>query len=84
MVELALHKIGYHQKVERIYQLLEAESSALTRTTRSRRTAQLGRSTCPYGDGLVTLIECRIHKQPRGVTWIDEFIGRRLRFGVRL
>jgi hypothetical protein len=49
-----------------------------------KRSGAVLAGACPYGDGLVTLIECRIHKQPRGVTWIDEFIGRRLRLGVRL
>ena len=29
-------------------------------------------------DGLKNLIECRLHKEPQDVTWIEELIGRRL------
>ncbi len=28
-------------------------------------------------DGQLTLVECRIHKEPQDVTWIEELIGRR-------
>ena len=29
-------------------------------------------------DGLINLIECRLHKKPQDVKWIEELIGRRL------
>ena len=29
-------------------------------------------------EGSLTLVECRIHKEPQDVTWIEELIGRRI------
>src|ERR1700682_3606049 len=29
-------------------------------------------------DGKLTIVECRIHKEPQDVTWIEALIGRRM------
>lgn len=33
-------------------------------------------------DGLLTLVECREHKSPQDVKWIEELIGRRISLGA--
>lgn len=33
-------------------------------------------------DGILTIVECRSHRKPQDVKWIEELIGRRLSLGV--
>lgn len=33
-------------------------------------------------DGLINMIECRIHEKPQDVKWIEELIGRRISLGA--
>jgi hypothetical protein len=71
----------FERQVERIHQLLEVEGSTVTwndniadpdNPSQSRQIDVSIRR-----DGSLTLVECRIHKQPQDVTWIEELMGRR-------
>ena len=81
MAELPLHK-RFEQQVERIHQLLEAEGSIVTWNDHipdpDTPTQQRQIDVSVRRDGSLTLIECRIHKDPQDVKWIEELIGRRL------
>jgi hypothetical protein len=71
----------FEQQVERIHQLLEVEGSTVTWNDHipdpdnPSRPRQIDVSI--RRDGALTLIECRIHKDPQDVTWIEELMGRR-------
>jgi hypothetical protein len=81
MAELPPHK-SFEQQVERIHQLLEVEGSTVTWNDHipdpdnPARQRQIDVSV--RRDGILTLIECRIHKDPQDVMCIEELIGRRI------
>jgi hypothetical protein len=81
MAELPPHK-KFERQVERIHQLLETEGTIVTwndHIADPDNPAQLRQiDVSVRRDGLLTLVECRIHKEPQDVTWIEELIGRRL------
>jgi hypothetical protein len=69
------------RQIERIHQLVEVEGSIVTwndhipdpdNPSQSRQIDVSIRR-----DGLLTLIECRLHKEPQDVMWIEELMGRR-------
>jgi len=70
------------RQIERIHQLLESEDAQVTWNDRipdpdvPSRTRQIDITI--RRDNFLTVIECRIHKAPQDVTWIDELIGRRI------
>ena len=67
--------------MERIHQLLEIEGSTVTWNDHipdpdnPSRPRQIDVSI--RRDGSLTLVECRIHKDPQDVTWVEELMGRR-------
>src|ERR1700737_3927288 len=72
---------AFKQRIERIHRLLEAEDPQVIwkdhipdpdNPTQSRQIDVSIRR-----DGSLTHVECRIHKEPQDVTWIEERIGRR-------
>jgi hypothetical protein len=71
----------FERLVERIHQLLEVEGSTVTWNDHipdpdnPSQPRQIDISI--RRDGSLTLVECRIHKQPQDVTWIEELMGRR-------
>ena len=71
----------FEQQVERIHQLLDAEGATVTWNDRipdpdnPSQPRQIDISI--RRDGMLTLVECRIHKNPQDVTWIEELMGRR-------
>jgi hypothetical protein len=71
----------FERQVERIHQLLEVEGSTVTWNDHipdpdnPSQPRQIDISI--RRDGSLTLVECRIHKQPQDVTWIEELMGRR-------
>jgi len=71
----------FEKRVERIHRLLEAEDSVVTWDDRIPDPDRPGQArqidvTIRRG-GKLTIVECRIHKEPQDVTWIEELIGRR-------
>jgi methionyl-tRNA synthetase len=72
----------FERRIERIHRLLEDESSTVTWNDRILDPDNPGRGrqvdVSIRRDGFLTLIECRTHKQPQDVTWIEELIGRRV------
>jgi hypothetical protein len=80
MTDLPPHKRLEHQ-IERVHQLLESEESVVTWNDHipdpdsPSQSRQIDVSI--RRDGLLTLVECRLHKEPQDVTWIEELIGRR-------
>src|ERR1700691_3202238 len=81
MTELPPHK-RLERQVERIHQLIEVEGSVVTWNDRvpdpdnPRQSRQIDISI--RRDGALTLVECRLHKEPQDVTWIEQLIGRRI------
>jgi Restriction endonuclease len=71
----------FEQQVEHIHQLLEVEGSTVTWNDHipdpdnPSQPRQIDVSI--RRDGALTLIECRIHKDPQDVIWIEELMGRR-------
>jgi len=71
----------FERQVERIHQLLEVEGSTVTWNDHipdpdnPSQPRQIDISI--RRDSSLTLVECRIHKQPQDVTWIEELMGRR-------
>lgn len=69
------------QQIERIHQLIEADGTTVTWNDRvpdpdnGSRPRQI--DVTIRRDGHLTLVECRLHKEPQDVTWIEELIGRR-------
>lgn len=80
MTDLPPHK-KFERRVERIHQLLEVEGSTVTWNDRipdpdnPSQPRQIDVSI--RRDESLTLVECRIHKEPQDVTWIEELMGRR-------
>ena len=80
MTDLPPHK-KLERQVERIHQLLEVEGSTVTWNDHipdpdnPSQPRQIDVSI--RRGGLLTLVECRIHKDPQDVTWIEELMGRR-------
>lgn len=72
----------FERQIERIHQLLEAEDAIVTWNERisdpdsPEQPRQI--DVTVRRDGSLTLIECRLHKEPQDVTWIEELMGRRL------
>jgi hypothetical protein len=71
----------FERQVERIHQLLEVEGSTVTwddHITDPDSPSQPRQIDVSIRrDGSLTLVECRIHKEPQDVTWIEELMGRR-------
>lgn len=85
MESLALTDIPHkklERQIERIHQLLEAEGSVVTWDDRvpdpdnPNQARQI--DVTIRRDGALTLVECRLHKNPQDVTWIEELMGRRI------
>ena len=80
MTDLPAYK-KFERQIERIHQLLEAEGSVITWDDRipdpdyPDQPRQIDISI--RRDGSLTLVECRLHKEPQNVTWIEELMGRR-------
>jgi hypothetical protein len=80
VTDLPPHK-KFERQVERIHQLLEIEGSTVTWDDHipdpdsPSQPRQIDVSI--RRDGSLTLVECRIHKEPQDVTWIEELMGRR-------
>jgi Restriction endonuclease len=70
------------RKIERIHRLLEVEGSIVTWNERipdPDNPNQLRQIDVTIRrDSCLTLIECRLHKTPQDVNWIEELIGRRI------
>jgi len=83
--ELLLSK-RFERQIERIHQLLEAEGTEITWNDHipdpdnPSQPRQL--DVAIRRDGLLTVVECRLHKVPQDVTWIEELIGRRISLGA--
>ena len=71
----------FERQIERIHRLLEKEASQVTWNDRipdPDNPDQLRQIDIKIErDGAIIYIECRIHKAPQDVTWIEELIGRR-------
>lgn len=72
---------AFEQRVERIHRLLEGEDAVVTwddkipdpdNPNQPRQIDVTIRRPASF-----TIVECRIHKEPQDVTWIEELIGRR-------
>lgn len=70
----------FERRIERIHSLLEREAIV----TWNDRIPDPDNPSQPRQiditirrDGALTLVECRIHKDPQDFTWIEELIGRR-------
>jgi hypothetical protein len=72
---------AFERRVERIHHLLEGEDAVVTWNDHipdpdnPSQPRQID-VTIRRGETL-TIVECRIHKDPQDVTWIEELIGRR-------
>ena len=73
----------FEQQIERIHALLEESDASVTWNDRVSdpdnpdQARQIDISI--ERAGKVTHVECRIHKSPQDVKWIEELIGRRAR-----
>jgi hypothetical protein len=74
---------SFEQQISRIYELLEESGGTVTwddhipdpdNPTQPRQIDVSIRNT----HGALTLVECRDHKSPQDVQWIEELIGRRI------
>jgi Restriction endonuclease len=72
----------FERQIERIHQLIEKEHSQVTWNDRlpdPDNPTQLRQIDITIEhDGKSTHIECRIHRAPQDVQWIEELIGRRI------
>ena len=72
----------FEKMISRIHRLLEGDDASVDWNERipDPDNPKQGRQidVLVRKDGLKTLIECRLHKEPQDVTWIEELIGRRL------
>ena len=72
----------FEQQIERIHQLLEDEPSHVTWNDRRPdpdNPSQLRQIDITIQrNGRTTHVECRLHKAPQDVQWIEELIGRRI------
>jgi hypothetical protein len=79
--ELPLH-LQFERQVERIHRLLESDGAQITwddhipDPDNPIQGRQIDISI--RRNSSLTLIECRLHKEPQNVTWIEELIGRRI------
>jgi hypothetical protein len=71
----------FEHQIERIHQLLEEEPSNVTWNDKipdPDNPTQLRQIDITIErNGTIIHVECRIHKSPQDVTWIEELIGRR-------
>jgi len=71
----------FEHQIERIHRLLEAEGNVITWNDRipdpdsPNRLRQI--DVTIRRDDALTIVECRLHKEPQDVTWIEELMGRR-------
>jgi hypothetical protein len=71
----------FERQIERIHQLLESDDAQITWDDRipdpdfPSQPRQIDITI--RRDNSLTLVECRIHKAPQDVTWIEELMGRR-------
>lgn len=76
----------FEQQITRIHELIEQTGSIVTWNDRvpdpdnPLQSRQIDITI--KREGSLTLIECRIHKEPQDVTWIEELIGRRVSLGA--
>jgi hypothetical protein len=83
--EHAPHK-RFERQIERIHRLLEDEETEITwddhipdpDTPTQPRQIDIALRR----DRSLTIIECRFHKNPQDVTWIEELMGRRISLGA--
>jgi len=72
----------FEQRIHRIHELLEESGAAVTwndRVPDPDNPSQLRQiDVTVKRAGLFVLIECRLHRKPQGVKWIEELIGRRI------
>lgn len=80
MTNLPPHREFEHQ-IERIHRLLEDQGSAITWNDRIPHPENPSQprqiDVTIRRDGSLTLVECRLHKEPQDVRWIEELMGRR-------
>jgi hypothetical protein len=80
VTDLPQHK-KFERQVERLHQLLEVEGSIVTWNDHIRDpdypSQQRQIDISIRRDVSLTLVECRIHKEPQDVRWIEELMGRR-------
>jgi hypothetical protein len=80
-VGMATASVEFEQRIERIHSLIEEEGSVVTWNERipdpdnPSQPRQI--DVTIRRDGKLTIVECRIHKDPQDVTWMEELIGRR-------
>lgn len=76
----------FERQIERIHQLLEAAGSVVTWNDHvsdpDNPNQQRQIDVTIRRDGLLTLVECRLHKDAQNVTWIEELMGRRTSLGA--
>lgn len=77
----------FERVIQRVIELLERDTSAkvtwddrISDPDTPKRKRQVDITV--RKDGLLTLIECRLHRQPQDVSWIEELIGRRASMGA--
>jgi hypothetical protein len=73
--------VEFEQRVERIHRLLESHAvvswnERLPDPDNPLQPRQIDITI--RRDNTLTLVECRVHKSPQDVTWIEELIGRRI------
>lgn len=72
---------AFEQQIHRLHELVEGNDAEVTWNDRipdpdnPTQPRQID-ITIKRGDDL-TLVECRLHKEPQGVKWIEELMGRR-------
>jgi hypothetical protein len=72
----------FEQRIHRVHELLEGEGATVTwdehlsDPDNAEQPRQI--DVTVRRDGAVTLVECRIHRRPQDVQWIEELIGRRI------
>ena len=80
MSKLSPHR-EFERQIERIHQLLELKGSEITWDDRipdpdnPKQPRQI--DIAIRRDGSLTIVECRLHREPQDVTWIEELMGRR-------
>ncbi len=79
MTKLSEH---FEKQIERIHHLIEQPGSEVTWNDHipdpDNPIQQRQIDITIRREGSLTLVECRIHKEPQDVTWIEELIGRRI------
>ena len=71
----------FEQRIHRIHELLDGSGAEVTWNDRVPDPDNPGQprqiDVAVKRAGALALIECRIHKRPQGVKWIEELMGRR-------